>query len=219
MRLRPSHRPARAVLRAVLSIIALVGSSRTSAASVPSAATSTISSCLAVCPQADIAYSVVIRDIASNPINNSNVVFDFSGCPNLHLCASVPTTDYVFISPTSISKMTNALGNATIHLEAGGCCANAVKIYADGVLMTDAIYHPLVSIANTDQSGDLFVLNNDETLIAAKSATDPTADLDCNGTHDAADNALLLDHLNHFCAALIDPVERHTWGQVKILYR
>jgi hypothetical protein len=219
MRPCPSHRIARAVLRAVLSILMLTGLAHAANASVPNPVTSTIPPCLAVCPQADIAYTVVIRDLANNPVNSANVVFDFSGCPNMQLCAPVPSTDYQFLSPTSISTTTNAAGSATIHLEAGGCCANAVKIYANGVLMTDTIYHPLVSVANADQSGDLFVQPNDETLIVAKSASDPTADLNCDGTHDAADNALLLDHLSHFCKSLIDPVEKHTWGQVKIRYR
>jgi hypothetical protein len=187
-------------------------------ASVPSPSTSTIPACLPACPGADIAYTVLIRDIAANPIAGSTVMFDFRDCPVMSLCATVQT-DYRILNAYSISTTTDAQGSATIHLRVGGTCLSAATIYADGVLMTDGVSHPLVSVANTDRDGNAYVDSQDQRAIAASGAPNPTADLDCNGTHDTADNALLAAHVGHYCTANIDPAGRHTWGEIKILYR
>jgi hypothetical protein len=191
----------------------------TSFASVPNAAQSTIPACLAACPIGDLPYTVVIRDVAGNPVSSPDVVLDFSACPNIRFCPPGPPPAYIFITPTSIRLTGDAQGRATFYLEVGGTCASAVQVLANAVLMTDGVNHSPVSVANTDQDGDLFVLSNDGGALAAKGPTDPTADLNCDGVHDAADATLLSAHLGHFCRGFIDPVLPRTWGQLKILYR
>jgi hypothetical protein len=189
-------------------------------AAVPSAANSTIPPCLAACPLGDLSYTVVIRDLVGNPIPGAHVVLEFADCPGVRFCPPSPLPVYTFDSPTAISLNTDAAGRATFPLEAGGTCASALRVTADGVLMTDGTNHPLVSVANTDQDGDFFVQASvDGPLLAAKGPSDPTADLDCDGDHDAADAAVLTAHDQHLCRGLIDPVLPQTWGRLKIRYR
>jgi hypothetical protein len=189
------------------------------AAGVPSPANSTVPSVIAACPQGDLAYVVISRDVANVPRHGVTVVLDFSGCPAIHFCPPGPPPGYTFVTPTSIAVQTDMLGQALFDLQASGVCTGSIRIFADAVLMTDGISHPLVSLANTDQSGDGFVGADDAAILAAKGAGDPTADLDGSGAHDAADDALLAAHMGHFCPGLIDPVHSRTWGQLKLIYR
>ena len=48
---------------------------------VPSPANSTVPPCLVACPLGDISYTVVVRDLAVNPLNGREVSIDFSSCP------------------------------------------------------------------------------------------------------------------------------------------
>ena len=189
-------------------------------AAIPSPANSTIPACLPACPLGDLTYTVVIRDIIGNPIPGAHVAIDFVDCAGVHFCPPGPPPGYTFDSPTAVSNPTDAQGRASFPLQIAGTCASAVRVSADGVLMTDGTNHALVSVANTDQDGDLFVNSfSDGAVLAGKGPTDPTADLDCDGDHDAADAGVLNAHDGHFCPGLIDPVRPRSWGGLKILYR
>ncbi len=144
----------------------------------------------------------------------SQVLLDFSGCPNVHFCPPGPTTKYVFFTPTSVMVMTDFNGNATFWLEAGGICTAGIQISASiqhslppGVLLTDGIVHALVTFAGLDQDGDLWVTPLDAAILAAKGPDDPTADLNSDGIHDAADDALLAAHLGHVGSAATTSVD------------
>ena len=179
-------------------------------ASVPSPNNSTIPPCLQMCPYGDLTYMVVIRDFANNPIPGSAVMLDFSGCPSVRLCPPPgPTTYYAF---------TNAQGVATFAVKGGGGCTRSVNVYADGVLLTYGSGQPNPSVASPDQDGNKFVIVSDQAVLSAKTATDPTADLNCDGTHNAADDAVLSAHLGHYCDAVV-PGAPHSWGQLKMQYR
>jgi hypothetical protein len=125
----------------------------------------------------------------------------------------------VFETPTTIALNTGAFGQAVFYLEAGGTCDGGIKIYADGVLMTDGTAHPLVALANTDQTGDELVSTEDAALLAAKTASDPTADLNGDGVHNSADETLLAAHLGHLCPGLATPNSHQSWGSLKLIYR
>jgi hypothetical protein len=188
--------------------------------SVPNPTTSTVPACLPVCPLGDLSYAVVVRDVGGAPIPGSMVELEFAGCPQVKLCGpGNPPPPYGFHSTTRIFLITDAQGRATFPVEGGGTCASGVQVFADGVMLTDGIAHQLLSVASTDQDGDLFVTGLDTGVMAAKGPSDPTADLDCDGDHDAADAAVLAAHQGHFCRGFIDPVLPGTWGQLKIRYR
>jgi hypothetical protein len=181
---------------------------------------------LAACPNGDIAYVVTVRDVTNAPYSNSQVVLDFSGCPSIHFCAAGPETRYVFLTSTSVAVTTDISGDATFWLEAGGACAAGVQITASEkgdptrpLLLTNGIDHLPVPFAGLDQNGDLVVTADDAAILAAKVPTDPTADLNSDGTHDAADATLLAAHLGHACAEIPTPSKSRTWGQLKLIYR
>ncbi|HTM58258.1 MAG TPA: hypothetical protein VL123_07570 [Candidatus Udaeobacter sp.] len=214
--MRPFHSTLRflAVLGVASGIFS--GSAR---AAVPSSANSTVPPCYAACPQGDLSYTVVIRDIAGFPIAGSHVVLEFANCPAVHRCPAAPAP-YEFVSPTAYGMITDVQGRAVFPLQIGGTCAGAMSVSADGILMTDGTNHGLVSVSNTDQNGDLFVVAaTDGPVLAAKGPADPTADLDCDGDHDAADAAVLTAHDGHVCPGFIDPVLPGTWGRLKVRYR
>ncbi len=187
-----------------LALLALVVAAQ-AGLSVPSPFNSNVPSCLRVCPFGDLTYTVVIRDQASSPIVGSVVQIDFINCSTFHLCP--PPT------PQNTTQSTNGQGVAVFALKGGGGCARSVRVFADGVLMASS-----VSVASPDQDGNLFVTGLDQTVLAAKTAADPTGDLNCNGTHDAADGNVITAHMGHYCDGVI-PVAPHSWGQLKVHYR
>lgn len=187
-----------------LALLALVVATQASAG-VPSPVNSSVPSCLQACPYGDLTYTVVIRDAASNPVAGATVFLDFLDCPTFHFCPPP--------APQNTTQLTNGQGVAVFALKGGGGCANAVRVFADGVLMASG-----VSVASPDQDGDLFVTGADQTVLLTKTATDPTGDLNCDGTTDAADGSVIAAHIGHYCDGVI-PVAPHSWGQLKVHYR
>ena len=159
-------------------------------------------------------FTVVVRDIAFNPVASSTVVLDFSRCPGATFCPSTCTGCTVDSPTRSVRKLTNAAGVATFDLRmGGGCPTNSVWIFADGVLLGQR------ALASIDQDGDLSVTAADLALLTTKlGSPDPTADFDCSGLVDSADQALLQNHLGSTCDTVV-PVRPHTWGGLKIRYR
>lgn len=94
---------------------------------------------------------VVVRDLANNPIPNSSVVLDFSGCVSdtrIHDYDDAgPNPDYGYpltstCAAKGISALTDATGTATFVVVGGGYAvagaahaAGALKYYADGVFL------------------------------------------------------------------------------------
>jgi hypothetical protein len=194
----------RAFYSVPLALLALAIATAASAG-VPSPLNSSVPSCLQVCPYGDLTYTVVIRDLANNPVGGATVVLDFLDCQTFHLCPPP--------SPPNTTLIANAQGVATFALKGGGGCANAVRVFADGVLMASG-----VSVASPDQDGDLFVTGLDQAALLLKGPADPTADLNCDGVHDAADGNVQVAHMGHYCDGVI-PVAPRSWGQLKVHYR
>lgn len=192
-------------------------------AAVPSAANSTVPTCLVACPLGDIPFTVVVRDLANNPVVNSVVVLDFSTCAAAYLC-TVPGTQpdpyTVNLGARTITMVSDATGTANFPLRVGGvCAAGTVRVFADGVLLGTR------ALASPDQDGNGYVYvhvfqpQNDGTLFVPKLGTsDPTADFDCNGTVTGSDETILYAHLDHACEGVV-AAKRSSWGSVKSFYR
>jgi hypothetical protein len=191
------------------------------AAAVPSVANSTVPPCLVACPFGDIPFDVVVRDLANNPVANSSVVIDFSECPAAFICTapgSQPDPYTVNLPARTIQLFSNASGLAHFPLRVGGGCgANTVRVFADGVLLGQR------ALASPDQDGDGFtsnILNNDFAIFTAKLGTsDPTADLDCDSDVDADDQQIFFTHASKTCQGFVDAAHRSSWGHVKSHYR
>ena len=199
------------LLRAALICALLAATSARVAGAVPSAANSSHDPCFVVCPLADITYHVTVRDIANNPIANSNVVLDFSQCGFVHCPVQGPGI-IVNEAARTMATFTNAAGVASFALGMGGCCP-AVNITADGVLLAT------VSMSSPDQDASLLVNGTDASLVnAAIGTANVCADLDCTGSVNLADLANVTAHNGHSCTGVV-PTRMTTWGTLKSYYR
>lgn len=199
-----------------LALLILSTSGVPAASGVPSPANSSVPACLVACPAGDVAFHVVVRDIASIPIAGSTVEVDLSECPGLAFCPTQgPGVTY---DPTShrARMFTNSSGVADLRLKLGGACAAGARVYADGVMLSSS----LLPVASPDQNADLLVSNADLAIATALLGTsDPRADFDCDGTVTAADLAWLSNqHGGHSCDNVV-PARPASWGRLKLHYR
>jgi hypothetical protein len=105
--------------------------------------------------------TIVVRDLANNPVPGSNVLIDFENCDvDIRLCGSQPhpgTTPACGGGPVgAVSAVTDGAGAVSLRIVGGarndvngwpgetGPCAN---VYADGVLIGD------LQVATLDQDG------------------------------------------------------------------
>ena len=194
----------------------LLSSPSVATSGVPDPFNSTVPQCLLGCPAGDFTITIVVRDLAANPVAGSTVQLVFSACAAFTVCPPLPGDGYTWAAGTrTISAVTNASGTVNLKLRAGGVCATVggVSVYADGVFLGGRTF------ASPDQNGDLFVNLVDQGIANGKlGAADPTADFDCDGVVTAADLGVVGAHQGHSCEGPT-PTHRNTWGSVKILYR
>jgi hypothetical protein len=201
------------ILKAFAALLCLFPAALASAG-VPDPTRSTVDPCFATCPFGDIAFTVVVRDFANNPIQGSSVALLFTDCPAVHLCPDQEAGTTVLASPPMALRSSGVGGSTTFHLHAGGVCPGArIAIYADGVVLATR------DVASTDQNGDLIVDATDQTLLIGKvGGTDPGADLTCDHFVDSQDVTTQGPHLGHSCDSAT-PVKPRSWGRLKMLYR
>jgi hypothetical protein len=187
---------------------------------VPWPANSTLPACMALCPLGDLPFTVVVRDLGSNPIPGSTVVLDFSLCPGAQICGGESFDPYIVDLPTrTIRAVTDVTGLVVFPARIGGIGpVGSVRVYADGVPMRT------YALASPDQDGDGLVLeglgSHDTTVLAPKLGTnDLTADFDCDGDVDEDDEIVFYYHYSQSCFGGVDPVKRGTWGELKSHYR
>lgn len=88
------------------------------------------------------AFSVTVRDLASNPIEGSRVVVDFAAASDLQLCPDAAHPGLVVnLVARTVSAFTDADGIARFTILGGSSGAAAsergtVRVFADGVLLT-----------------------------------------------------------------------------------
>ena len=198
----------------LLSSLAL--GARPAAAAVPSPANSTVPPCFVACPAGDVSYTVVVRDIASNPVTGSTVELDFSACPAFPVCTGCCAD--VTIDPQNhrVRKVTNASGIATFVLKMGGVCGGQrMRVFADGVMLSSG-----VAVASPDQDGNLFVDAGDALHVYGLIGShDASADFDCDGTVTQADYDWMTSHHGgHSCENAV-PASPRSWGVLKLIYR
>lgn len=166
-RSRPSLPAASSVLHASRTLAIVIAMSwltppQVARCAVPSAANSTaptmirlVGATAAFADTADGQFLVVVRDLVNNPKNGSNVVVDFSGCPDIQVCADqLDPNAVVFCSAKTVRKFTDAngsvqftiLGSSTGPAVSIGGCA---KIFASGALLRT----PSVAAFDLDGAG------------------------------------------------------------------
>jgi len=116
-------------------------------AGVPSAANSTTPACVplvgssAGVPDAFGTFTVIVRDLANNPLSGASVVVDISGCSELALCDDqLDANALVVCASKTTRKFTDGLGSVQFIVLGGGAGPAATllgggKIFANGTLI------------------------------------------------------------------------------------
>jgi hypothetical protein len=188
----------------------------TAAAAIPSPSNCTVPPGLVTCPEGDVTFTVVVRDIAGFPVAGSTVELDFGACPDLPLCEDCCPGVTIDRETRRASVVTRADGQASFALKSGGVCGGQhVLVRADGVLLAG------IPEASPDQDGNLYVGTHDLDLILPKMGTqDPTADFDLDGRVTQADlDWMFPEHAGVSCNGEVVGARRPSWGALKILYR
>lgn len=122
------------------------------AAGVPSPANSTAPACVSVVGQSlgladSVAgkFSVIVRDLANNPLNGSSVVIDFSNDADIKICNPQLYPNYTLnCAARTVRANTDASGTVSFTIVGGGTgsasvlSGSGVKIFADGVLLRNS---------------------------------------------------------------------------------
>ena len=191
-------------------------------ASVPSAGNSTTPLCVrlvgalaGVPDNAAGQFTIVVRDLANNPISGASVVIDLSGCHDLSLCNDqLDVNATVNCGAKTTRKFTDPLGNVTFTVLGGSNGAgnassliNSGKIFANGVLLQN----PTVSAFDLDGTGGVGA-NDLSALLGDFGLGQPFGrdDYDCSGTVGANDLSLWLGEFGlgtsaQSCAAACGP--------------
>ena len=165
-------------------------------AGVPSAANSTTPPCVplvgstAGLPDATGLITVVVRDLANNPLSGASVVVDISGCTELALCDDqLDANALVVCASQTTRKFTDGLGSVSFVVLGGGAGPAATligggKIFANGTL----IGSPTVNSYDENGIGGLGAADL-STFLADFASGNPygRSDFDCSSTLGAAD--------------------------------
>lgn len=91
--------------------------------------------------------TVIVRDLANNPVSGAMVVLDFSACSELKLCADAHEPGvFVDCATHTVRRLTDATGSAVFRVTgwstappgAPGAPYRSAKVYADGVFFGSA---------------------------------------------------------------------------------
>ena len=172
-------------------------------AGVPSPTLSTTPSCITLVgslsgtPDAAGQFTVVVRDLAGNPLNGASVVIDLSNCLDLAICDDqLDANALVNCGAKTTRKFTNALGSVTFIVlggsNGGGNASTLLgggRIYANGTL----IQSPTVSAFDLDNAGGVGA-NDLSAWLGDFGAGQPfgRSDYDCSGNIGANDLSLWL---------------------------
>ena len=166
-------------------------------AGVPSAANSTTPSCISLVgntagvPDATGTFTVVVRDLANNPLSGASVVVDLSGCTELAICDDqLDANALVTCGSKTTRKFTDGLGSVTFTVLGGGngnpaaTLLGGAKIFANGTLIASP------TAAAYDQDGQLGIGASDLSSFLGDFASGINygrSDFDCTGSIGAGD--------------------------------
>jgi len=166
-------------------------------AGVPSAANSTTPSCISLVgntagvPDATGTFTVIVRDLANNPLSGASVVVDLSGCSELAICDNqLDANALVTCLSKTTRKFTDGLGSVTFTVLGGGNGNPAAtllgggKIFANGTLIAS----PTVSAYDLNGAGGADAPDLSRFLTDFASGQNyGRSDFDCSGNIGAID--------------------------------
>lgn len=190
--------------------IALLGLTATAAlaAGPPDANASTVDPCFVTCPLGDFSFQVIVRDATGTVCPGVIVDVDFCNCTGPQLCRSAQGGSCADGTSDVASATTDAAGQVTFRIAAGGACPGAlVDISAGGVLLAQRVVQAM------DFDNDFTVTAADFTMGGG-----PGNDYNCDGIVNLSDFVLFTVHQQHFCVGPVHDEQRE-WGAIKSLYR
>jgi len=100
-------------------------------------------------------FTVVVRDLANNPINGSPVVIDLSNCTDLAICSDqLDANALVNCAAKTVRKFTNALGSVTFTVIGSSTGAgNAASLSNEGRVFASGRLIGSPSVASFDLDG------------------------------------------------------------------
>jgi len=139
------------------------------------------------------AFSVVVRDLANNPISGSSVVADFSGSADGHVCSTQDAGLTVNCAARTVRGATDGTGTVSFKIQGGGAGNGSDigakgKFYADGVLIKSFS----VGIYDLDGIGGVGTGDLSKWLTDFGSAAYARSDFDGNGAVGPGDLSLWL---------------------------
>ncbi|HEY6194202.1 MAG TPA: hypothetical protein VI504_04100 [Candidatus Eisenbacteria bacterium] len=163
-------------------------------AGVPSPGNSTVPSCIKLVgskvgvPDPHGTFSIIVRDLANNPLNGASVVVDLSNCPDLRLCGDQLDAGATVNCPAKTTrKFTDVTGTVTFTVlgsSKAGVAANelqnAGRVFANGTL----IKSPTVSAFDLDGGSGVGINDLSVWLVDFGTPTNPPfgrSDFDCSG--------------------------------------
>ena len=167
-------------------------------AGVPSAGNSTVPSCISLVGNAagvpDVAgqFSVVVRDLANNPLIGASVVIDLSGCTDLAICDDQLDANATTICASKTTrKFTDNLGSVTfIVLGGSNGAGNATTLLGGGKIFANGTLIGSPTVAAYDLDGALGLGANDFSAFLTDFASGfnyGRSDYDCSGNIGAND--------------------------------
>ena len=209
----------RVVVVFVLATCSLLAPRQTDA-KIPSSQQSTVPSRILVMPDGSVTYTVVMRDVANNPLYGTVVWFDFSRCEELRMAGCSDCEGALPYDPETrrFETMTALDGSATIRICGSIVCEQTaaekpVWVFGDGALVGWA------TVATTDLSANGLVDAVDLSLWDACAArADRNGDYDGDGDLDATDRTFLTASIGAHCDAAV-PALATTWGRLKAIHR
>lgn len=197
-----------------LGSFAILATTDAAALVIASAEYSTVQTCLTADFTGSRGFHVLVHDNYDRPLPLAYVVIDLTSCPTARFCPAACTGCIVSPDGSSALLLTDSRGIVDFDPRIAGVCDTArVGIYADGVLLARR------ALATPDHDGDGVVTPADiEAIHALAGTADPTADFDCSGVVDAADEAFVALSVRTACDQPV-PVRAHSWGALKLRYR
>ena len=170
-------------------------------AGVPSAANSTAPDCISLVgsnagtPDATGTFTVIVRDLANNPLNGASVVIDVSGCGDLNICNDqLDPNALVNCGAKTSRKVTDVTGSVTfIVLGGSNGAGNAIELHGAGRIFANGTQLKAPTISAFDLDGALGIGANDLSAFVTDFASGQPygrVDFDCNGTTGANDLSL-----------------------------
>ena len=172
-------------------------------AGVPSGSNSSVPSCISLLgssggvPDVVGSFTVIVRDLANNPLGGASVVIDLSGCTDITMCCDqLDAAALVNCAAKTTRKFTDILGHVSfVVLGSSNGANNATtllgggRIYANGTL----IGSPTISAYDLDNTCGVAIGDLTPWLIDFGSGQNwGRSDYDCNGTIGANDLSLWL---------------------------